>query len=442
MTGDSNTAYGFGLEQARDINKATGIVLGTVGGGRAGVRETATAARSIVVELLAELPADDYELHDARQVTWNGSEWVPVSTRPVPVRKITAAAIAAGSADDPTRLKARPIANLGWCVGEPAGEPSTTVIGGTSGDCCGCNDPETVNYYNYDGENLPRVFRVSGVSLACCANEAGYLDLQRAIPNGVQWEAVQGCADGATILWQLDPGVETLTATHSEFGQVAQFDRNTYDAGVDLFCNLRFDRTAAALRRDCVVCGEQACVTPYPLDDPPEIVSGCQICTDNQAAKAYEVVVSGMDGPVADYFNGATLVTQLLGGQGYYECRRFPYVPRSVVHYVNPDPDIIDFEVVSPQFGGHIWMALNGTGNGGQANMAVYLTYTYHATGFSNLMEASYQLFMGTEHPCLADEIEFPLTAIANNQPTNPTPPPTTFPDSVILRPVSVGLDA
>jgi len=71
---------------------------------------------SIVVELIDDLPADDFDQHAANQVQWNGSEWEVIEE--VQVRNITSAAITAGASGSETRLFARFVGNMGLCVTE------------------------------------------------------------------------------------------------------------------------------------------------------------------------------------------------------------------------------------------------------------------------------------------------------------------------------------
>jgi len=259
MTND-NTVYGFGREQARDINKATGIVLGTVSGGTAGQRDDATAARGVVVELLTDLPEDDYKPHAARQVTWNGSEWAFV--QPVDVRKITAAAIAAGSGDEPTRLFAEIVGNLGLVVLQPGtGSSTDTTSSGTpASTCCGCYESDDWPAYDWGDGLEPVTYQLAGPSLSCCGTGAGVLTRD---PDADEWtsDAVD-CGDESTLSWSLTPG-GVLTAEHSVEGMVARYTRNAFDA--DRWCAQRFDIDEGATPihdRACTICGEEVCLTP------------------------------------------------------------------------------------------------------------------------------------------------------------------------------------
>lgn len=92
------------------------------GGGNAAARDNNSP---IVVELSDDLPADDFEQHAAQQVRLvtdgNRRSWQQV--RLVNVRKVTSAAISAGTTDNPTRLIARRVPTLGWCVQEAKATP-------------------------------------------------------------------------------------------------------------------------------------------------------------------------------------------------------------------------------------------------------------------------------------------------------------------------------
>jgi len=259
MTSD-NTLHGFGLEQARNINKATGLVLGTESGGRAGAPVNQTTAGVIVVELIADLPADDFDLHDARQVNWNGSDWAFVAT--VKVRKITAAAITAGSDDDPTRLFASVVGNLGLVVEQPGTGSSTTTTtgGGNSVRCCGCYDPDEWPAFDWGAGDEPVYYQLTGVSFGCCGEGATVLERQ---PDADEWTGdVVECADESLLTWTLT-AAGVLTATHSVEGLVARYTRNPFDT--DRFCAQRFDideDTTPIHDRDCTICGDEICLTP------------------------------------------------------------------------------------------------------------------------------------------------------------------------------------
>jgi len=264
---DDNTLHGFGLEQARDINRATQLVLGTASGGRSGAPVIQTAAAPIVVELIGDLPADDYKQHDARQVIWNGSDWVAVSSTPVKVRKITAAAIEAGSDDDPTRLRARPVANLGLCVGEPAGSgdgDTATTISTTT--CCGCGGDSSFTTYNGDPLNRS----VSGVTYDCC--EIGGAVLRRSPIDSDNWTAsnvlckAEGEAPQYSTEWVLTPA-GVLTVTHETLGLIARYERAD-DSPTDNFCSQRFvlDETTTPMNsRNCAACTREVCVGPFSV---------------------------------------------------------------------------------------------------------------------------------------------------------------------------------
>jgi len=270
MTTD-NTLHGFGLEQARNINKATGLVLGTESGGRAGAPVIQTAAVPIVVELIADLPADDFDQHDARQVVWNGNDWAFVTT--VKVRKIAAEAITAGSDDDPTRLLATVVGNLGLVVTESSGEGTTTVTGGGGGTCCGCEDPEAFPGFDWGDGREPTAYQMAGVTVSCCG---GGRTLEREPDEGVWTTGAIPCGeDESEMTWTLTPG-GVLTATHSVEGLVARYTRNEFDT--DPFCGQRFDIDESVSRgnRNCTICGDEVCLTPSRTPSNFVCMSGSQ----------------------------------------------------------------------------------------------------------------------------------------------------------------------
>jgi len=248
-------------EGARDLQRLR-AGLGVRSGSSLDSPDQLSDRGRIIVELIEDLPADDFGQYSAKQVDLVGGEFEPI--RVVQVRKIINAAISAGEEEDPTRLVARRIANLGWCVGEVESETSSTSSGGVTGSCCGCGEPDNFPSYDWGEGREPTKLHVVGISLSCCSPEA--YTLTRGIEDSSWSSGEVDCGDEEenSIQWELSG--ESLIGTHSTLGVVASYQLNEYDT--DPFCSRRFhlrSEVTPSQNQNCAVCGEVACISPGVL---------------------------------------------------------------------------------------------------------------------------------------------------------------------------------
>ena len=222
----------------------------------------AEVGEPVVVELIDDLPDDDFDAYAATQVYFHDGLWKPLQE--VSVRKITAAKISAGSAAAPTRLLARPVGNLGLCVLRVDAENSGSQgIDGIT--CCGCQEAAGYDLYDWGSGNEPVFVRVTHPDIGCCLGANGsYTILERETPGGTTWEAPAAvdCGDSTELDWELT-AAGVLTATHSAEGIVARYTRDSNDD--DMFCAMRFyldEATTPMHDRDCTICGLTLCLQP------------------------------------------------------------------------------------------------------------------------------------------------------------------------------------
>jgi len=218
-----------------------------------------TSPSSIIVELQANLPEDDFSPQAAKEVTLQGGEWVHV--REVQVRKVTAAAISAGSEEEPVRTFAYSVGNLGWVVSQ--GETSSTTTPDPETDstgCCGCSEPDDYASYDWGNGDEPKQLRFYGPSLSCCGQ--GTSTLLREIEDETWTSEEVSCGDGeSTLQWEFDGS--TMTGTHSVEGVVAVYTLDEFDT--DPFCSRRLhldEDSTPTHNRDCTICGDPACLIP------------------------------------------------------------------------------------------------------------------------------------------------------------------------------------
>ena len=250
---------------------------------------------SIIVELIDDLPEEDYELHTAQQVRIIAGEWEALEE--VQIRKVTYPLISAGSSAIPVRLIAEPVGNLGYCVQRIAGEAESSA-GVADVECCGCEDPDTFPRYNFGEGDVPLYLIFYHPELSCCeSGTGGFTRLSRIDKSWTDssdvvwsdsyldhWVGMTDviCGVGESIEWKLQTAggsaPDLLTATHSVDGLVARYLRDSTDN--DLFCGARYylDESATPARsRDCTICGLTLCLRPS-RGEPITEMDDCYKC--------------------------------------------------------------------------------------------------------------------------------------------------------------------
>jgi len=242
-----------GIRDLRQLRASVAKKTGTKGS-----RRVQSPRRSqIIVEITTDLPEDDFGTYAAKQVKLSGGEWEFV--REVQVRKITKGAISAGTEEEPVRLFANNLSNLGWVVGSVSRgeEEDPPVVSASS--CCGCFDEGDYPTYDWGNGEEPVVLAVSGVSLEC--GNGGGVRLKRDVPNGSIWDFTDDGPEG-DVVWTYSGG-DIITATHSSHGVVGRYEAN--EEVTDLLCSQKFtldESVTPSNNRDCINCGREICVSP------------------------------------------------------------------------------------------------------------------------------------------------------------------------------------
>lgn len=222
-------------------------------------------AGAIILELDADSPTTPTQA-TAKQVTWRNGAWETVR-KTVSYRNISGTAIEA-TAENPTRVIARPISNLGYCVEGPV-TASESVLYVPTGTCCGeCTDEANLQMAG----GRPVHLQFNPPTIYCCPQDSPVPAIR------LDWDESAGkyfshdssewdCNDGSsTITFELDPSTDTLLVIDSVLGTVAHYNVHVRDGSSQLNCPTRWvlDETVTPMHdSDCAICGEVLCTSPY-----------------------------------------------------------------------------------------------------------------------------------------------------------------------------------